>query len=115
MNRYEQFVMLCEQTCEANEYRIEHRRREHNSAMRALERLKIRLYSEPEHSLPLMSALLQHHSEKVRINASAYCLEANICVDAARNIAADIYRNSTDKILALNAYFTMMLRPRTWK
>lgn len=114
MNRYEQFVMLCERMCSAEKFVINHRQREHNSAMSALERLKKKMYSEPEHSLSLASSLLQHDNEKVRCVAAVYCLEADICVEDAKETLLDIYRNSTDRIRSMNAYWTMMLTPRIW-
>ena len=112
---FDEFVTICEKTCSADEFKSKKRRTEHNAAMTSLEKLKKKMFVEQEHCLSIAVALMQHDNEKVRINAAAYCLEANISVETAKQVLLDIYRNSSDRILSYNAYWTMMLPPRQWR
>ena len=101
-------IFLSNKRCSQDEYILKKRRLEHNRALKELLEINQIMYAQEGHFAPVVSELLQHPSEKVRLSIAAYCLRAGILDEKAREVLRDIEQNSCDRMLSLDAALTAM-------
>ena len=73
-------------------------RQSHNKAMMELHKMEARiLYASPDKGAALISSLLTHEDERVRLNVAAYCLKACIFQIRSRLV---LFRLSKNRIVS---------------
>ena len=71
-------------------------RQSHNEAMRELHKMETAdLFVSPDKGAALISSLLKHEDERVRISAAAYCLKARIFQIRSRLTLLRLSKNRT--------------------
>lgn len=99
---YTRYVKLCEKTHWIVNEPYMHIVRQHNRAMKKLYELGLKMYQETDRCQEVASLLLEHESEKVRINIAAYCIQAQIHVSRAYGVLTELSHHD-DRGIAFDA------------
>ena len=98
---YSLFVEYCTMLCRKDDYADKKKVKAHNTAAAKLEGILGEL--KQNDALQVLSELLEHDDDTVKLNAAACCLKASLYCDEATNILKKIARSSDDKALQFSA------------
>lgn len=91
---YTSFIKLSLMQCTKHDYADKQKVRRHNAAVK-----KLNLIEEDMKKVDctgVLTKLLQHEDDRVRINAASFCLQTGIVLDEAKRTLDDIAHSCTD-------------------
>ena len=103
---YSLFVELSLQTCAKDDYANKLRVKEHNTAMKKLNKLQGEMKQNVNEEI--WCALLDHEDDRVKVNAASFCLQSKILVEQAVVVLEKVIDVSDDSTICLSA--EMLLR-----
>ncbi len=82
-------------------------RQKHNRAMTSLYKLmREKMYAEPDRCAELALRLMVHPDARVRLNAAAYCLQAEVHQEEALALLDQLSQDGPDRLIRLNAHMS---------
>ena len=98
---FDLFVRLSLQQCNKNEYGETEKIEQHNLATKKLRCLQAVMKS--KQLTDVLSRLLSHGDDRVRINAASFCIELCVFTSRAENVLKDIIKNNDDPTMRFSA------------
>lgn len=98
---YNLFVQHCLQQCTKEDYADKQKVKVHNAAFKALQQLQAEM--QEIDSTEILSKLLSHEDDRVKINAASLCLQMHILVEEAVRALQNIDDFSDDATMRLSA------------
>ena len=110
MEYFEKFIGYALKTCTTmDELTDRNARQKHNRAMASLYRLMHdRMYAEPDRSADIALRLMEHPDARVRLNAAAYCLQAEVHTGQATALLQQLSQDDPNDLIRLNAELSAM-------
>ena len=105
---YNLFVELSLQQCTKNDYANKLKVKKHNIATKKLKMLQDEIKQNV--SEPMLYMLLNHEDDRVKINATSFCLQTEILIDQAILVLKRIIDVSDDSTICFSA--KMLLQKR---
>lgn len=98
---YSLFVEYCSMLCRKDDYTDKKKVKAHNTAVAKLESVFEEM--KQNDALHVLSELLKHEDDTVKLNAAAYCLKSDLYCQTAIGVVKKIENSSEDDTLRLSA------------
>lgn len=110
MGYFEKFIGYALKTCATlDELADRNARQKHNRAMTSLYRLMHdRMYAEPDRCADIALRLMEHPDARVRLNAAAYCLQAEVLTGQATALLQQLSQDDPNDLIRMNAKLSAM-------
>lgn len=104
------FVDLCLKQCTEDDYDDRSKVKIHNAAYKQLWKLQNEM--KQIDCTEMLTTLLEHEDERVKIGAATMCFKEQILVETAKSVLMEILQNTKDKTFAFNAKLLLEQAPQ---